>query len=177
MAKVFSIVSQQTPAMATFAKVPATTTGASIGVGCPTFAIDATAASPWLGTVILGADASGTTTTGIKFTGMAKGVSTETASGGTNLAGTVELWEPFPGIVYSGFAKLNTTADTAAEILALRGKRVIFDLTTGDWTVDAAAADAQINCVTLLGSGNPTTTELNFVYSAKGTYLDFAISA
>ena len=170
MAKTFSIISQQTPEMATFAGVPSGT-AASIGAGTPTKAVDATAASPWLGTVAIMADGNGTTSQ--KFTGLAKGVSTETAS----VAGTVELWEPFPGVIYSGFAKTSTTADTAAEILALRGKRVVFDLTTGDWTVDVAAADAQVNCVTLLGTGSPTLATVNFVYKPTGTYLDFSISA
>lgn len=171
MAKTFTIISQQTPEMASFANV-ALGTAASIGVGTPTYAADATAASPWLGTVAVATDPAGTTTTG-RFTGMAKGVSTETAS----VAGTVELWEPFPGMVYSGFAKTSSTADTAAEIRATRGKRVLLDLTTGDWTVDVAATDAVINCVVLLGSGNPTLATVNFVYASHGTYLDFAVSA
>ncbi len=62
-------------------------------------------------------------------------------------------------------------------ILALKGKRVVFDLTTGDWTIDAAAADAKANCVVLLGTGNPSLASLNFVYASHGTYMDFAISA
>lgn len=171
MAKVFSIISQQTPSMGTFAKV-ASGTSASIGVGVPTYGVDAAAASPWLGTVAVATDGNGTTSTG-RFTGMAKGVSTETASA----TGTVELWQPLPGIIYSGFAKTSSTADTAAEILALRGKRVVFDLTTGDWTIDAAAADAVINCVVLTGEGDPTTATLSFVYASHGTFLDYAISA
>lgn len=170
MAKVFTIISQQTPEMASYGKVASGTT-ASIGVGVPTFGVDAAAASPWLGTVAVGTDGQGSTSE--RFTGIAKGVSTETASA----AGSVELWEPFPGIVYTGFAKTSSTADTDAEILALRGKRVVFDLTTGDWTVDAAAADAKANCVVCLGTGNSTLATLNFVYASHGTYLDFAISA
>lgn len=171
MAKVFSIISQQTPSMGTFAKV-GSGSAASIGVGTPTKAVDATAASPWLGTVAIMADGNGTTSQ--KFTGIAKGVSTDTASA----TGTVELWQPLPGIIYSGFAKTSTTADSAAEILALRGKRVVFDLDgSGNWTVEAEAADAQVNCVTLLGEGDPTTATLSFVYKPSGTYLDFVISA
>lgn len=170
MAKVFTIISQQTPSMSSVGKV-ASGTSASIGVGVPTFGVDAAAASPWLGTVAVGTDGQGTTSE--RFTGIAKGVSTETASA----AGQVELWQPFPGIVYNGFAKTSSTADTAAEILALKGKRVVFDLTTGDWTIDAAAADAVAKCVVLLGTGNPSLATLDFVYAPHGTYLDFAISA
>ncbi len=172
MAKVFTIISQQTPQVASYGKVAAGTT-ASIAVGVPTFGVDAAAASPWLGTVQVGDDSTVIATTAYRFTGIAKGTSTETAS----VAGSVELWEPFPGIIYNGYAKTPSTADTAAEILALRGKRVVFDLTTSDWTVDAGAADAKVNCVVLLGTGNPTLATVNFVYASHGTYLDFAISA
>lgn len=174
MAKVFTIISQQTPQMATIASVASGTTS-SIAAGVPTYQVDT--ASVWTnGYVAVGVDATGTTTGASnlrRFTGIAKSNSTETAS----VAGTVELWEPFPGVVYNGYAKSAAAADTAAEILALKGKRVIFDLTTGDWTIDTAAADAQINCVTLLGTGNPTLSTLNFVYKATGTYLDFSVSA
>lgn len=170
MAKTFTIISQQTPDMAGFGLVTSGTT-ASIAVGTPTKAVDATATTNWTGAVAIMVDGNGSTSQ--RFTGIAKGTSTETASA----SGSVELWEPFPGIIYSGFTKSSASADTAAEILALKGKRVVFDLTTGDWTVDAAATDAQPNCVTLIGSGNPTLATVNFVYKPTGTYLDFSISA
>jgi len=170
MAKVFTIISQQTAEMASYGAV-ASGTAASIAVGTPTKAVDTRTTTNWTGAVAIMVDGNGTTAQ--RFTGLAKGVSTETASA----SGSVELWEPFPGIIYSGYAKTSTTADTAAEILALKGKNVVFDLTTGDWTVDAAATDAQANCVTLLGTGNPTLATLNFVYKPTGTYLDSSISA
>jgi len=170
MSKIFTIVSQQTPEMATFAVATLGAVGA-IAVGTPTKGVDAAAASPWYGAVTIMVDGDGSTSQ--RFTGIAKGNSNETVSA----AGTVELWEPFPGIIYNGYAKTSSTADTASEIMALRGKRVVFDLTSTDWTLDAAAADAKANCVVLLGSGNPTLATLNFVYRPSGTYLDFAISA
>jgi len=170
MAKSFTIISQQTAEMATIATATLGVVGA-ITAGAPTRGVDATAANPWFGSVTVMTDGQGTTSQ--RFTGIAKGNSNETVSA----TGTVELYEPFPGIVYNGFTKASTSADTAAEIIALRGKRVVFDLTTGDWTVDAAAADAQVNCVTLLGTGNPTLATLNFVYKPSGTYLDYAVSA
>lgn len=170
MSKIFTIISQQTAEMATIALAPAGV-AASMAVGTPTKLVDSTASSPWTGGVKIMVDGDGTTAQ--SFTGIVKGTSTDTASA----AGTVELWEPFPGVIYNGYAKTSTGADTAAEILAFKGKRVVFDLTTGDWTVDAAAADAQANCVTLLGTGNPTLATLNFVYKPTGTYLDRSISA
>lgn len=143
---------------------------ASIDRGAPVEGADAAAASPWTGAVNIMADAEGSTSQ--RFVGIAKTVSTDTVSA----AGEVYTYLPFPGIVYSGYAKTSTTADTAAEILALMGKRVVFDLTSGDWTIDAAAADAVANNVTIVG-GDHNTKKLSFVYSPKGTALAFCISA
>jgi hypothetical protein len=116
--------------------------------------------------------ADGEGTTSQRFAGIAKSDSTET----TSAAGEVVTWMPLPGIIYSGKALLSTTADTAAEVKALHGKRVVFDLTGSAWTVDAAASDAVAKCVVNVG-GDYRTTELYFVYAFKGTYLGFCISA
>ena len=97
-------------------------------------------------------------TTSQRFSGFAKGVSTDTAS----VAGAVEVYFPIPNIVYRGAAKTASTADTQAEIDALVGKRVVFDLTSTTWSVDAAAADATTNGVMIVG-GNPRTSELDFI--------------
>lgn len=142
----------------------------TIANGTPTKAIDAAAASPYLGTSVAMVDGDGTTSQ--RFTGIAKSTSTETAS----VAGSVEIWLPLPGIVYACKAKTASTADTQAEVDALSGKRVVLDLTTNVWTVDAAAADAVVNCVVIIG-GDFRTQTLNFHYSSKGTVLDFCISA
>lgn len=142
----------------------------TIAAGSPTSAIDAAAASPYLGTTQAMSDGNGTTTQ--RFTGIAKDDSTDTAAA----AGVVNLWLPFPGIIYSGKAKTASTADTQAEVDALSGKRVVFDLTSSLWTIDAAAADAVVNCVVIIG-GDYRATTLDFVYSSKGTILDFCISA
>lgn len=143
---------------------------ASIKAGEPVKGVDAAAASPWLGTVALMADGDGTTTQ--RFTGLAKATSTDTVAA----AGEVTLWLPLPHIIYSGKAKTSSTADTAAEILALQGKRVVFDVTSSVFTVEAEAADAVANCVTIIG-GDPNTKELEFVYHMKGSALGFVISA
>lgn len=169
MAKVFTIQSQLTPE---FSKkwIVASGGAATIAVGTPTFGADAAAASPWTGAVAIGSDGNGTTSQ--RFTGIAKSISTDTASAD----GEVYTWLPLPGIVYSGFAKTASTADTEAEVDALSGKRVVFDLTSTNWTVDAAAADAVANCVVIIG-GDYRTATLNFVYRPAGTCLDFSISA
>lgn len=118
------------------------------------------------GAVIPMADADGIVT-GERFVGLAKNTSTDTAS----VAGVVDTWAPVPGILYRGFPKTAGAADTQAEINALAGKKVIFDLTSSSWTVDSAATDALVNCVVVCG-GNPNNDELNFYYSPKGTIFD-----
>jgi hypothetical protein len=169
MAYVFNIHSQLSPE---FSKKWTVASGgaATIAVGTPTEAADAAAASPYTGNVNVMADGEGTTSQ--RFTGIAKSTSTDTASA----AGEVYTWLPLPGIMYSGKAKTASTADTQAEVDALSGKRVVFDLTTGDWTVDAAAADAVANCVIIIG-GEYQTRTLYFMYRPAGTVLDFTISA
>lgn len=150
--------------------IVASGTTASIATGVPTEGADAAAASPWTGAVNVMADGEGTTSQ--RFTGIAKSTSTETASA----AGSVTVWLPLPGLLYGGRAKTASTADTAAEVNALFGKRVVFDLTAGAWTVDAAAADAVANCVVIVG-GEFQTSTLYFMYRPSGTALNFTVSA
>lgn len=129
-------------------------TSASIASGTPTKMSSAKAAAM--------VDADGTTSQ--LFTGIAKDASTETASA----AGVVQLWAPIPGIVYRSPAKTSTNANTQALIDALTLKRVIFDLTSSNWTVDTANADGTTNCVVIVG-GIPSTSEILFCYAVSGT--------
>lgn len=169
MAKAYRVSTQSTPLTTTQWGVGSGTT-ASIAPGVPTFGVDAAAASPWLGTIAVGSDGNGTTAQ--RFTGIATSTSTET----TGAVGVVNTINPIPGVTYYGYAKTAANADTAAEVLALQGKRVVFDLTTGDWTIDASAADAVANCVIITG-GDYQVQTLSFVYSFHGTWMDFTISA
>lgn len=108
----------------------------------------------------------GNGSTGGRFAGIAKSDSTDTASA----AGSVTLWLPLPGMVYSGVAKSSTAANTQAKINALIGKRVTFDLTSTTWTVDTAASDASTNCLTIIG-GDYNTNTVYFTYNNAGTIL------
>lgn len=108
------------------------------------------------GAVIPMIDADGTTSQ--VFTGIAKTVSTDTAAA----AGTVQIWLPLPGIIYSAKAKTASLANTQALIDALAFKRVIFDLTASVWTVDSAAGDATTNGLLIVG-GEATTSTLFFL--------------
>lgn len=142
---------------------------ATIAAGTPTKGADAAAAS-WTGAVVPMVDGDGSTSQ--RFTGIAKSTSTDTVAA----AGVVTLWLPLPGLVYAAKAKSAAAADTAAEVNALFGKRVVFDLTSSFWSVDSAAADAVANCVTIIG-GDFNTSTLYFTYRYSGTMLDFCISA
>lgn len=118
------------------------------------------------GAVVPMVDADGIVT-GERFVGLAKGQSTDTASA----AGIVDTWAPVPSMIYRGSAKTAATANTQALINALMGKKVIFDLTASNWTIDTAAADALVNCVVICG-GLPQSNEVLFYYSPKGTIFD-----
>lgn len=139
----------------------------TIAAGTPAKKVDIDAATA-TGSVIPCIDGDGDlAATERSFAGIAKATSTETAAA----AGIVELWAPVPGLLYRSKAKTASAADTQTEINVLVGKRVVLDLTSGNWTIDTAAADALVNCVVICG-GIPSTSEILFVYSQKGTFWD-----
>ena len=137
---------------------------ATIQAGSPAKGADATAASPWTGAVIPMVDGDGTTSQ--RFAGVAKSDSTDTATAN----GYVYTWTPLPGLVYAGAAKTASTANTAALVQALFGKRVVFDLTGNIWSIDTAAADAAANMVTIVG-GDFNKSLIYWTYNATGTVL------
>lgn len=158
------IINETDPRFAIPGVLVASGTTASIAAATPTKGADATAASPWTGAVVPMVDADGTTSQ--RFTGIAKSDSTETAS----VAGAVTLWLPLPGYVYACKAKTASTANTAALVQALFGKRVIWDLTSSLWSVDAAAADAAGNMLVING-GDFNTQTLYFTYKNTGSMI------
>lgn len=117
------------------------------------------------GAVAIMVDGDGTTSQ--RFSGLAKSVSTDTASA----AGSVQLILPLPGLIYSGLPLTAGAADTQAEIDALNGKRVVWDLTSGDWTVDSAASDSATNGVVIVG-GRKEEDTLQFVVSVSCSFLE-----
>lgn len=131
---------------------------ATIDIGVPTFITT-------VGAVVPGTDGLGTTSD--RFAGLAATVSTDTVAA----AGEVFVYAPLPGIIYTGSPKSATAANTAAKIAALKGKRVVLDLTTGTWTVDSAAADSASNAICLTGEGDANVGVLDFVVMATGSYL------
>lgn len=164
-----SIKSQLDPAFSQKWNVAAGAIG-TIAAGTPTKTTDADGANPYLGTTIPMVDGDGSTTQ--RFTGIAKSDSTDTVAA----AGLVYLWLPMPGLIYSAAAKTPALANTQALVDALRGKRVVFDLTNSVWSIDTAAADARANTVVITG-GDYNTSTIYFVYASHGTFLDYAVSA
>lgn len=144
--------------------VVASGAAATIAPGTPAKCV--TADGSVAGAVVPMVDGDGIVT-GERFVGLAKNTSSDTAAA----AGVVDTWAPVPGILYRGAAKTAATANTQALINALAGKKVLFDLTTSNWTVDTAATDALINCVVICG-GIPSNNEVLFYYSPKGTIFD-----
>ena len=141
----------------------------SIAAGDPVTLADATGAAT--GAVKIAGDGDPIVGSGHRFAGIAKSDSTDTAT----VAGIVQVWLPLPGIIYSGKAKTSSTADTQAEINALQGKRVVLDLTSTTWSVDAAATDAITNGIVIVG-GNPPTTEIYFMVMPSITFLGNAVA-
>ena len=162
MAKQIEILNQMSPKFAVTGVLVAAGGVSTIAAGTPTKSADA--AGSITGAVIPMVDGDGTIAH--KFAGIAKDTSTDTAV----VAGVVTLWLPLPGLVYAAKAKTSTTFDTAAEVLALFNKHVVLDLTGTAWTVDVAATDALINCVTIIG-GDYKTSTVYFTYKDAGTIL------
>lgn len=136
----------------------------TIASGTPTKCV--TADGSVAGAIVPMVDGDGLVTA-MRFTGIAKDTSTDTAAA----AGICDVWAPVPGLLYRAKAKSSTAADTQSEINALMGKKVLFDLTSANWTVDTAATDALVNCVVICG-GIPSNNEVLFIYSPKGTIFD-----
>lgn len=87
-----------------------------------------------LGAVSVTAAADGTPVVGTDYVvGIAASNSTQTAS----VAGYVDVTVLTPGMVIAGKPKTAASWDTQSEYNALTGKRVVFDLTSGSYTIDA----------------------------------------
>lgn len=101
--------------------------------------------------------ATGDGTTSQDFTGVAKTLSTDTASA----AGTVTLIPPFPGLIYACLALSAAAANTAALIAALMYKRVKFSKVSQTFTIDTAQSDSVSNGLLIFG-GEPQTSTIWF---------------
>ena len=80
------------------------------------------------------------------------GIAADTSSDTVAADGLVQVIELFPNTVYLCNAKSAAAIDTQAEYDALVGNRVLFDLTTGVWTVDESVAHATTNGLVIVDS-------------------------
>ena len=119
------------------------------------------------GYVIPLADAEPVIGTTTAVVGIAASDSTQTATAD----GVLDVYIPRPGMVYRAKAKSAAGIDTDAELLAKLNDRVLFDLTSGVYTIDQAAADDAANGVTIIG-GNIVTGTLDFIIRASATNLN-----
>jgi hypothetical protein len=83
-------------------------------------------------------------------------------------AGTVEVYQPLPGVIYVCKATTAANFNTEAEILALANDRVLFDLVSSTFTVDENAGDTATSGLQILG-GNPDTQEVYFTIRPAAT--------
>lgn len=168
--KNITILNQLSPSYSVSSVLVSAGAVGTIAAGTPTKMAMTVSSATWYGDVIPMIDADGTTAQ--RFAGVAQSTSTDTASA----AGSVNLYLPYPGVLYAALAKTSTTFDTQAEVDAAFGKGVFFDLTSSVWTVDVGATPAQVNCVIITG-GDYRTATVNFNYKQSGTFLGSSISA
>lgn len=102
------------------------------------------AGSPY---VIPMADATPVIGTTVEMVGIAKSDGTHTASAD----GTVEVYVPTPSVVFAIKAKSAAAVDTAAEVKALEGDCLLFDLTSSVYTIDTAAGHAATGGLQVVG--------------------------
>ena len=94
-----------------------------------------------------------------------------TATDSTHTAtavGTIEVYNPLPGIIYKCKATTAANFNTAAKIMALENDRVLFDLVGSTFTVDENAGDTATSGLQIVG-GNPDTQEVYFIIRPAAT--------
>jgi len=97
--------------------------------------------------------------------GVAASDSNHTAS----LDGSIQVYLPNPGTVFSGKATTPANVDTAAELTAILNDRVTFDLTGTVYTVDENEGDNSDHGLRIVG-GNISTGDIYFVFRQSGTF-------
>lgn len=118
------------------------------------------------GAVITIADASPTTTTAVTNGLRVVGVAATTSTNTSGAAGSVEVFQPLPGIIWKAKAKTASTADTQAEIDAKQNDCILLDVTAGVVTVDFAASHSDASGIQVVG-GNPDTQEIYFQFRSS----------
>jgi hypothetical protein len=108
--------------------------------------------------VIPMADATPVIGTTVAMVGIAASDSSHTASAD----GTVEVYLIDSTTVLRAKAKSAAAADTVAEVIALKGKRTVLDLTSSTYTIDTAASDGATSGFVIVG-GDADTSSIDFI--------------
>ena len=98
------------------------------------------------------------------FVGIATSVSTDTATA----VGTVEVYTFKGGEILRIKAETAANANTEAKILALANGNLLLALTGSTFTLDTTTSSA-LNGLRALGTGDPTTSEVDVMVKAKCT--------
>lgn len=100
------------------------------------------------------------------FVGVAADAGTNTSA----VAGYVNVYMPFDGVIYEAKAQTAANVDTQSEIDALIGDAIVIDVTSSVFTFDEDAGHTTANLFLIVG-GTPATSELHCVTRAAGTML------
>jgi hypothetical protein len=106
------------------------------------------------------ADADGAT---INYVGIAATDSTQT----TAADGYVEVYDNIPGVVLEAKCKTAASCNSTAEVEALIGTFLSWDLTGSTFTIDEATTPASTNSLLVVG-GDPSNTTLWFKIRSVG---------
>ena len=101
------------------------------------------------------------------------GIAAANATHTTSADGYVDVYLDLPGTVYRAKAKTAANADTQADIDDRMLYRVVIDLTSSKYTVDAAASDLATNGLIIVG-GSAATSEIDFIVAGQATWREWA---
>jgi len=104
-------------------------------------------------------------------TGLVGIATTDGPTAASAVAGTVNVSLALPGVVYACKAKLASTIDTDAELLAVLNDNVYFDLTGGVYTIDVANASAAGTGGLRIVGGDIVNGIVYFVVHVQNTYF------
>lgn len=96
------------------------------------------------------------------------GIAASTSDNTAAAAGSVKVYIPLSGVVYAAKATTAANVDTAAELNALVGDRVLFDLVSTTFTVDENAGDTATSGLQIVG-GSHIDKEVYFTIRPAAT--------
>lgn len=96
------------------------------------------------------------------------GIAASTSDNDSSNAGSVKVYIPLQGVIYAAKATTAANVDTEAELNALVGDRVVFDLIGTTFTVDENATDTAASGLQIVG-GSHDDKEIYFTIRPAAT--------